>query len=60
MILQNISIQDIQKVNFLKWSLKMTRSIVRLYIEKTNIPKCHKKDKQIQHEMCKTKDGNNI
>jgi hypothetical protein len=38
----------------------MTISIVRLYIEKTNIPKCHKKDKQTQHEMCKTKDENTI
>jgi hypothetical protein len=60
MDLQNITIQDIHKVNFFKWSLKMTISIVRLYIEKTIIPKCHKKDKQTQHEMCKTKDENNI
>jgi hypothetical protein len=38
----------------------MTTPIVKTYIEKTNILKCHKKNKHMQHEMCEIEDDNII
>jgi len=60
-ILQNITIQNICKANFKKGSLDMTIiPIVMLDIEKTITPKCLKERKQMQHEVCKTKNDNII
>ncbi len=38
----------------------MTTHVVRLNIEKTITPKCHKEKKQMQHEQYKTKNDNII
>jgi predicted transglutaminase-like cysteine proteinase len=55
-ILRNITIQDIHKANFKKGSLDMTIiPVVMLDIEKTITPKCFKEKKQMQHEVCKSK-----
>jgi len=60
-ILQDIIIQDIHKANFLKGSLHMTTMPVVMWdIEKPITPKCFKEKKQMQHEMCKIKNGNPI
>jgi len=60
-ILRNIIIKDIHKAIFLKGSLHMTTiPIVMSDIEKTITPKCLKEKKQMQHEMCKTKNDNPI
>ncbi len=59
MILQDITIQDIHKVNFKKESLKMT-SILKSKIEQMNMPTCHNENKQMQHELCKNKIDNII
>jgi ABC-type Fe3+/spermidine/putrescine transport system ATPase subunit len=38
----------------------MTTPIVKTYIGKTNILKCHKKNKHMQHEICEIDDENII
>jgi hypothetical protein len=61
MILRNITIQDICKANFKNRSLEIkTILVVRSNIEKTIISKCRKEKKQMQCEMCKTKNDNTI
>ncbi len=59
--LWDIIIQDIDKANLKKGSLHMTTiPVVMSNIEKTITPKCLKEKKQMQHEMCKTKNDNPI
>jgi hypothetical protein len=58
-ILQNITIQDIHKANFKKGSLEMT-FIVKSKIEQMNTHTCHNENKQMQHELCKSKIDNII